>query len=86
MQRKANDSDLGIVESVIDTIERKVSANNIVKAKSGKTIVVVSLAEIGLTRCDHNISTVVCGIGQLRNCKVLDSRTDGDAFMFNVKI
>lgn len=77
-------ADLSIVEEVITIITRKVAANNLVKAKSGKLIAVVSCEELGLDNCPHDVSTVVNGIGKLSNCKVIDSRSDGDAFMFHV--
>lgn len=79
-----SDRTMGIVAEVVDIIERKVKANNIIRAKSGNKIVIVSLTELGLERCDGDVATLVNG-RQLSNCKVIDSRSDGDAFMFHVK-
>lgn len=76
--------DMSIVSEVVQIIERKVAANNLVKAKSGKLIAIVSLEELGLDTCSGDVSTIVNGIGKLSNCKVIDSRSDGDAFMFHV--
>ncbi len=79
------DVDMGIVAEIVEIIERKVAANNLVKARSGNLIAVVSLVELGLGTCPHEVSTLVVGKKNLKNCKVIDSRTDGDAFMFCVK-
>lgn len=52
-----SDRTMGIVAEVVDIIERKVKANNIVRAKSGNKIVIVSLTELGLERCDGDVAT-----------------------------